>query len=88
MSEHPVHENGNHVIYTNQAGSVHFTRYACGCTDCLVGPDDPVVHEYAPGYLENKAKLDAEYQAGLDFLRNGPPKPRGIFGFLARVFGE
>lgn len=54
----------------------------------MVDPGLPQVIEYAEGYLENKSERDASYQAGLKFLREGPPRPRGVFGILARLFGE
>lgn len=78
-----IHKNGKHVIYTNEAGSVHFTRYDCGCTSPMVGPDDEIVAEYQTGYLENKQERDRSYQEGLRFLREGPRR-----GFWSRLFSD
>jgi len=80
-----IHFGGQHVVYTNEAGSVHFTRYPCGCTDPMIDPSQETVVEYAPGYLENKAERDRRYQEALRSMREGPPKRRG---FLSWLFGR
>lgn len=78
------YDPGEHIIFVNEAGSVHFTRYKDGRTSPMVDPMQAAKVEYAEGYLENRAARDASYRSGLEFLRNGPPKRRG---FLAWLFG-
>ena len=73
---------GQHVIFTNAAGSVHFTRYKDGRTSPMVDPTQSPVVEYEPGYLENKAERDARYRAGLDAI--GSRQKRSWFD---RLFG-
>ena len=74
---------GQHVVFTNEAGSIHFTRYKDGHISPMVDPEQEAIIEYAEGYLENKAKRDAAYAAALVFLKQPPKK-----GWLERLFSR